>query len=464
MKFSNSIRAWSNSVVQSVFSVVYTDTGTNMDESLSASAKTPSVAALNGQPETEQNTHEPMASSAAAPPDHSTRPLHQVTQVREFREPPSATSAASDQNSTPTRSPSRSTAAGRTHAHHHHHQRQRQHQHRRTMSPTTPTRNLQQQQPIPSRSNISSAVKADDAVDDVIGGTAAAGGLARVHRRPAGGGVAHLPLASLSDPTASPSLSMRHHNVSKLAAAAAGAAALKSSAAGAAGAAIDASPAHRKRSKSESRRRRERKQIAAGELEVRQANETLMRYLRQCTEINDASLSGELEIDQTYDDRRVHRKTRSQRERRGFQSSASAAAAAAATTIGPSASAAAAALVAAGGAGAAGTGGVAGARGRLQLQNGLTSILNSLAEDIRPARGAGHGAEIYNPFTPVISPSDGAPHHMGMGSKMFVQHPHRYRRDDGGGDGDAMHGVVDGFRADVENGMEHNRYVCTMTL
>lgn len=69
-----------------------------------------------------------------------------------------------------------------------------------------------------------------------------------------------------------------------------------------------------KRSKSESRRRRERKLIAAGEMEVRQANETLMRYLKQCSEVNDGSLSGELEIDKNLDDR-YHRKTRSQRER-----------------------------------------------------------------------------------------------------------------------------------------------------
>lgn len=69
-----------------------------------------------------------------------------------------------------------------------------------------------------------------------------------------------------------------------------------------------------KRSKSESRRRRERKLIAAGEMEVRQANETLMRYLKQCSEMNDGSLSGELEIDKNLDDR-FHRKTRSQRER-----------------------------------------------------------------------------------------------------------------------------------------------------
>lgn len=75
-----------------------------------------------------------------------------------------------------------------------------------------------------------------------------------------------------------------------------------------------------KRSKSESRRRRERKLIAAGEMEVRQANETLMRYLKQCSEVNDASLSGELEIDESLDDR-YHR---SQKERNsGYRSSTS---------------------------------------------------------------------------------------------------------------------------------------------
>lgn len=132
-----------------------------------------------------------------------------------------------------------------------------------------------------------------------------------------------------------------------------------------------------KRSKSESRRRRERKMIAAGELEVRQANETLMRYLRQCTEINDASLSGELEIDKTIEDRRVHRKTRSQRERRNVQ-----------------------------------LGKLNGSRERMSA-NGLTSILSDLVDDIIPSNG-----EIYNPFTPVISPTEGPPARI---EKMFVQ-------------------------------------------
>lgn len=81
---------------------------------------------------------------------------------------------------------------------------------------------------------------------------------------------------------------------------------------------LDKSP-RRKRSKSESRRRRERKIIAAGEMEVRQANETLMRYLKQCSDFNDASLSGDLEIPENLEDRRVHRKTKSQRERKHQQ-------------------------------------------------------------------------------------------------------------------------------------------------
>lgn len=82
----------------------------------------------------------------------------------------------------------------------------------------------------------------------------------------------------------------------------------------------DKSPKH-KRSKSESRRRRERKLQAAGEMEVRQANETLMRYLKQCSDLNEASasLSGDLEISENLDDRRVNRKTKSQREKKSFR-------------------------------------------------------------------------------------------------------------------------------------------------
>jgi hypothetical protein len=81
----------------------------------------------------------------------------------------------------------------------------------------------------------------------------------------------------------------------------------------------DKSP--KRRSKSESRRRRERKIQAAGEMEVRQANETLMRYLKQCSDLNDASgsLSGDLEISENLDDRKVNRKTKSQREKKSFR-------------------------------------------------------------------------------------------------------------------------------------------------
>ncbi|XP_026845552.1 uncharacterized protein LOC6595749 [Drosophila persimilis] len=141
---------------------------------------------------------------------------------------------------------------------------------------------------------------------------------------------------------------------------------------------FDKSP-RRKRSKSESRRRRERKLIAAGEVEVvRQANETLMRYLKQCSDMHDASLSGELEIDQSYEERRVQRKTKSQRDKRGQLIS------------------------------------------KLYTAGGISSILKELADDIAPAEGE----EIYNPFTPVVSPTDDAPAHI---DKMFLQTSSGYR-------------------------------------
>lgn len=220
-----------------------------------------------------------------------------------------------------------------------------------------------------------------DASDEMAGAS-----LPKVHRKP--------PPPSFSDPTASPG--QRTLSKTRLAAAVN----------------LEKSP-HRKRSKSESRRRRDRKMIAAGELEVRQANETLMRYLRQCTEINDASLSGELEIDKSYDDRKVHRKTKSQRERRGLMHGVSGASAA--------------------GAGQQGQHGVgSGARARMQLHSGLTNILNTLVDDITPSNG-----EIYNPFTPVISPTEGGLQHLSS-SKLFVQPASSYRE------------VDDGFHADVE--------------
>lgn len=166
---------------------------------------------------------------------------------------------------------------------------------------------------------------------------------------------------------------------------------------------IEKSP-RQKRSKSESRRRRERKLIAAGELEVKQANETLMRYLKQCSEINDASLSGELEIDKSIDDRRVHRKTKSQRERRhlggngsvnGFVDSSK--------TVGNSF-------------GSSNSLASAFTRDRMP-PSGLSSILRELASDVIPCNG-----EIYNPFTPVVSPTEGP-----RTNKMFIQTPKGFR-------------------------------------
>ncbi|XP_034481825.1 uncharacterized protein LOC117787415 [Drosophila innubila] len=168
------------------------------------------------------------------------------------------------------------------------------------------------------------------------------------------GGGASRKQQSLSDPQASPAQrSLRSRN------------------------SFDKSP-RRKRSKSESRRRRERKLIAAGEMEVRQANETLMRYLKQCSDMHDASLSGELEIDQSLEERRVHRKTKSQRDKRGQLIS------------------------------------------KLYSAGGLSSILKELADDITPAEGD----EIYNPFTPVVSPTDDTPAHI---DKMFLQTSSGYR-------------------------------------
>ncbi|XP_073838672.1 uncharacterized protein isoform X1 [Musca autumnalis] len=222
------------------------------------------------------------------------------------------------------------------------------HRHRRTLSPHSPSRRvletaadasfhrgilgfmdreLKQSSPTPSALSAGSG-----------GGGSATG---RKHQ-------------SLSDPTASPAQrSVRSRS------------------------SLEKSP-RRKRSKSESRRRRERKLIAAGEMEVRQANETLMRYLKQCSEMNDASLSGELEIDQSLEERRVHRKTKSQRNKRGHIIS------------------------------------------KFYAASGLTSLLKELSDDIMPAEGE----EIYNPFTPVVSPTDDTPAHI---DKMFMQTSSGYR-------------------------------------
>ncbi|XP_059608888.1 transmembrane protein 237 [Phlebotomus argentipes] len=136
-----------------------------------------------------------------------------------------------------------------------------------------------------------------------------------------------------------------------------------------------------KRSKSESRRRKERKLIAAGEMEVRQANETLMKYLKQCSDVNDASLSGDLEIDKTADvQRHVLRKSRSQKLAPSFRT------------------------VPAG----------------CQSRYDITAVLDELGNDVIRQRSA----DIYNPFTPVVSPTDGPPTRI---DKMFIQTTSGYR-------------------------------------
>lgn len=165
----------------------------------------------------------------------------------------------------------------------------------------------------------------------------------------------------------------------------------------------DKSPKHR-RSKSESRRRRERKIQAAGEMEVRQANETLMRYLKQCSDLNDASgsLSGDLEISENLDDRKVHRKTKSQREKKSFR------------LIGEFCVWEAAALL------------KLWKTDELQFvlpgkaqESDLTTILNELSDDIIP------NSDIYNPFTPVVSPT--TEQHPTIVDKIYVQTSSGYR-------------------------------------
>lgn len=58
--------------------------------------------------------------------------------------------------------------------------------------------------------------------------------------------------------------------------------------------------------------------------------------------------------------------------------------------------------------------------GKLYSAGGLTSILKELADDIAP----GEGEEIYNPFTPVVSPTEEPPAHI---DKMFLQTSSGYR-------------------------------------
>ncbi|XP_065360953.1 uncharacterized protein LOC135954665 [Calliphora vicina] len=219
------------------------------------------------------------------------------------------------------------------------------HRHRRTLSPHSPSRRVHETAADASFARgilgfMDRELKQSSPTPSALS-AGSGGGAGRKHQ-------------SLSDPTASPAQrSIRSRS------------------------SLEKSP-RRKRSKSESRRRRERKLIAAGEMEVRQANETLMRYLKQCSEMNDASLSGELEIDQSLEERRVHRKTKSQRDKRGHIIS------------------------------------------KFYTASGLTSILKELSDDIVPAEGE----EIYNPFTPVVSPTDDTPAHI---DKMFMQTSSGYR-------------------------------------
>ncbi|XP_055691135.1 transmembrane protein 237 [Lutzomyia longipalpis] len=141
-----------------------------------------------------------------------------------------------------------------------------------------------------------------------------------------------------------------------------------------------------KRSKSESRRRKERKLIAAGEMEVRQANETLMKYLKQCSDTNDASLSGDLEIDKNADmQRHTIRKSKSQR------------------IAGPSFRS------------------VPMLSSTCPSRYDITAVLDELGNDVIRQRNT---SDIYNPFTPVVSPTDGPPTRI---DKMFIQTTSGYR-------------------------------------
>lgn len=57
--------------------------------------------------------------------------------------------------------------------------------------------------------------------------------------------------------------------------------------------------------------------------------------------------------------------------------------------------------------------------GKVYLRGGLSSILKDLSEDIVPV-----GGEIYNPFTPVVSPTEGPPTRI---DRMFIQTSSGYR-------------------------------------
>ncbi|KAH8270394.1 hypothetical protein KR018_009520 [Drosophila ironensis] len=313
---------------------------------ISAQSSADSIEMVGSPSQTSQQTvvlvngHAPPCHDEAT---HQSPPLQESAQLGARESPPpSLPPKQSDgsRNSSGDAMSLRETLQQLPATHHHHHRS------RRTHSPQAPEvdssfhrgilgymdRELKQSSPTPS------------ATGNVNGGGNASGNGTGASRKQ----------QSLSDPQASPAQrSLRSRS------------------------SFDKSP-RRKRSKSESRRRRERKLIAAGEMEVRQANETLMRYLKQCSDMHDASLSGELEIDQSYEERRVHRKTKSQRDKRGQLIS------------------------------------------KLYTAGGISSILKELADDIAPP----DGEEIYNPFTPVVSPTDDAPAHI---DKLFLQTSSGYR-------------------------------------
>lgn len=58
--------------------------------------------------------------------------------------------------------------------------------------------------------------------------------------------------------------------------------------------------------------------------------------------------------------------------------------------------------------------------GKLYTAGGISSILKELSDDIVPAEGE----EIYNPFTPVVSPSEDTPARI---DKIFLQTSSGYR-------------------------------------
>lgn len=54
----------------------------------------------------------------------------------------------------------------------------------------------------------------------------------------------------------------------------------------------------------------------------------------------------------------------------------------------------------------------------------LAAVLNDLSEDVRYGKSNGSIGEIFNPFTPVISPMDGPPSRI---DKVYIQTSSGYR-------------------------------------